>query len=577
MHNVLFVLLRRIRTPLILLIVVYAISVLGFVLIPGVDDKGQPWHMGFFHAFYVVSYTATTIGFGELPYLFTSAQRLWSILVIYASVVTWLYSIGALFTVLQDPGLRSLMVRHAFQREVARIREPFYLICGYGDTGTLLVRALAESDIRAVALDINQECINALKLEDMPLHVPGWCADASHPDTLTVAGLTNHNCIGVIAITNSDDVNLRIAITARLLHPHLTTVCRAETLEAEKNMSAFGADHIINPFSTFAGRLAMALHSPGLYLLYEWMTVTQAEDLREPIFPPHGHWILCGYGRFGKAVYERLTAEGIAVTIIEADHARTSPPPGSIQGRGSESDALRKAGIDTAVGMVVGTDNDATNLSVALIARSLNPNLFMVVRQNQHQNEATFFAANLQLVMQRAVVIAHKIFALVTTPLLPEFLLLARTQGNDWANVLVARIGGIVGDESPYTWIIEVNDTATPAIATALQTGCKVRVGDLFLDPGNRADTLPGLPLLLMRENKPTLLPLDEHYLALGDRLLLCGRIEVSEQMKLILYNHNALNYVLTGIDRPAGLLWDWLTKKRKRGKAELTRLSRTV
>jgi hypothetical protein len=229
MQNVLFVLLRRIRTPLILLIAVYAISVLGFVLIPGVDDKGQPWRMGFFHAFYVVSYTATTIGFGELPYLFTNTQRLWSVLVIYASVLTWLYSIGALFTALQAPGLRSLMVRYAFQRDVARIREPFYLICGYGDTGALLARALAESDTRSVVLDISQECINALKLEDLPLHVPGWCADASHPDVLTVAGLTHGNCIGVIALTNSDDVNLRIAITARLLHPHLLTVCRAES------------------------------------------------------------------------------------------------------------------------------------------------------------------------------------------------------------------------------------------------------------------------------------------------------------------------------------------------------------
>jgi voltage-gated potassium channel len=563
MQNVLFLLLRRIRTPLILLIVVYAISVLGFVLIPGVDAAGQPWHMGFFHAFYVVSYTATTIGFGELPYLFTDAQRLWTILIIYSSVLTWLYSIGSLFTALQDPGLRSLMVRNAFQREVARIHEPFYLICGYGDTGTLLARALAESDVQSVVLDINQECINALKLEDLPMHVPGWCADASHPDSLTVAGLTNLNCIGVIALTNSDDVNLRIAITARLLHPHLTTVCRAETQEAEKNMAAFGTNHIINPYSTFAGRLAMALHSPGTYLLYEWMTVTQNEALREPIFPPHGHWILCGYGRFGKAVHERLSAEGIAVTIIEADHASTSPPPGSVQGRGSEPDALRQAGIETAVGIVVGTDNDATNLSVALTARLLNPNLFMVARQNQHQNEATFFAANLQLVMQRAIVIAHKIFALVTTPLLPEFLSLARTQGNEWANVLVARIGGIVGDKAPYTWIVEVDDANTPAIAAALQAGIKIHVGHLFMDPSNRADTLPGLTLLLMRENNPTLLPLDEHQLAIGDRLLLCGHIEVSEQMKLTLYNHNALNYVLTGVDRPAGFIWDWLTRQR--------------
>ena len=558
-----FLLLLRIRKPLILLIVVYAISVLGFVLIPGMDDKGHPWHMGFFHAFYVVSYTATTIGFGELPYLFTNAQRLWSVLVIYASVLTWLYSIGALFTALQDPGFRSLMVRYAFQRDVARIRERFYLICGYGDTGTLLARALAETDIRSVVLDINQECINALTLEGLPVHVPGWCADASHPDALTVAGLTHNNCIGVIALTNSDDVNLRIAITARLLHPHLLTACRADSLEAEKNMTAFGTNHIINPFDTFAGRLAMALHSPGMYLLYEWMTATQTEGLREPIFPPHGHWILCGYGRFGKAVHERLTAEGIAVTIVEADHARTAPPPGSVQGRGSEPEVLRQAGIVAAVGIVMGTDNDATNLSIAFTARTLNPRLFMVARQNQHHNEAIFHAANLQLVMQREAVIAHKIFALITTPLLPDFLNLVRTQGNEWANVLVSRIGGIVDDVAPHTWVAEVNAATAPTLTTALQAGRKICVGDLYLDPRNRADMLPCLSLLLMRGNESTLMPADDHGLAVGDRLLLCGRMEASRHMHHTLYNHNALHYVLTGIDRPAGLVWDWLTRQR--------------
>ena len=49
------------------------------------------------------------------------------------------------------------------------------------------------------------------------------------------------------------------------------------------------------------------------------------------------------------------------------------------------------------------------------------------------------------------------------------------------------------------------------AIAAALQAGIKIHVSHLFMDPSNRADTLPGLTLLLMRENNPTLLPLDEH------------------------------------------------------------------
>ena len=71
MENVLFVLIRRMRLPLITVLCVYAVSVLGFVLIPGVDDEGRVWRMDFFHAFYFVSFMGSTIGFGEIPFPFT--------------------------------------------------------------------------------------------------------------------------------------------------------------------------------------------------------------------------------------------------------------------------------------------------------------------------------------------------------------------------------------------------------------------------------------------------------------------------------------------------------------------------
>ena len=47
--------LRRMRVPLLVLIAAYAVSILGLALVPGVDDQGRPWRMGFFEAFYFVS------------------------------------------------------------------------------------------------------------------------------------------------------------------------------------------------------------------------------------------------------------------------------------------------------------------------------------------------------------------------------------------------------------------------------------------------------------------------------------------------------------------------------------------
>jgi hypothetical protein len=76
--STIFLVLRRLRAPLIVLIVIYAITVFGLTLMPGVDAAGKPWKMSIFHAFYFMSYTATTIGFGEIPYAFSDAQRMWS-------------------------------------------------------------------------------------------------------------------------------------------------------------------------------------------------------------------------------------------------------------------------------------------------------------------------------------------------------------------------------------------------------------------------------------------------------------------------------------------------------------------
>src|ERR671917_460778 len=102
-----FLIMRRMRVPLIVLIIIFSVSVLGLTLIPGQDAEGNPWDMGFFDAIYVMSYTATTIGFGEIPYPFTYNQRMWVTISIYLTVVGWAYAIGSLLGLLQDRAFRS--------------------------------------------------------------------------------------------------------------------------------------------------------------------------------------------------------------------------------------------------------------------------------------------------------------------------------------------------------------------------------------------------------------------------------------------------------------------------------------
>ena len=560
MPNVVYPLLRRLLLPLIVLVLVYAVSTLGFVLIPGQDDQGRPWHMDFFHAFYFVSFMGSTIGFGEIPYPFTEAQRAWTTVSIYATVIAWLYGIGALLTTLQDPAFRRLMVETRFRRAVRHLREPFYLVCGYGDTGSQLVAALAEEGIMTVVVDIREERIREVELSDLPYLPPALCADASVPSVLQQAGLESPHCRALIALTDDDEANLAAAVAAHLLNPSVRVIARAERPELQANIASFGANDVLNPYELFAGRLALALHSPGMYVLFEWMTGVPHEPLQEPLFPPHGRWILCGYGRFGKAVYRRLAEEGVQATVVEADPERTDAPWDAVVGVGTQPDTLEEAGIHEALGIVAGTDNDINNLSIIATARELNPNLFMVARQNQTSNDPLFAAANLALVMKRGSVIAHKIFALLRTPLIGDFLDLAREQGNDWANQLVSRILGVVTDEVPQIWEVEITPDGAPGFFDA-PPACTPTVDALRRDPRDRSLRLECIPLLLRRGTERLLLPGEDTPLEEGDHLLFCGSQVARSEMEWIVNNVNALHYVLTGVERPHGAIWRWLRR----------------
>lgn len=571
MENVIFLIIRRMRMPLLTLIATYTVAILGFVLIPGQDSDGNPWHMDFFHAFYVVSYTATTIGFGEIPYAFTESQRLWVTLSIYATVVGWFYSLGTLVALLQDKTFQRAATELRFARRVRRRHEPFFLVCGYGETGSVLVRALTDRNQHAVAVDIEEQRINLLKLENLREYVPALCADARRPEHLLEAGLRHPLCAGVVALTDVNETNLKVAIAAKLMHPNIKVICRADSHDVEANMASFGTDHIYDPFDIFALYLVTAIQAPCLTLMHEWLTGLRGERLKAPIYPPaEGLWILCGYGRFGKAIYNHLRSEGLELVVVEENPDRTGEPScGCIVGRGTEAVTLEQAEIRRAVGLVAGTNHDSNNLSIVMTARALNSDLFVVARENHLDNEELFDAVEADIVMHPSSIVANRIRVLLATPLLTEFESYARYQDDAWACQLVSRIVALVHEHVPDVWEISVVEEHAHAVCEALSEGVGVTLGNLLQDPRDRERGLPAIPLMLLRRNKRELLPKEDLRLRRGDRLLLCGRHCAHSRMGWTLQNVHALGYILTGNSRPEGSVWRWwsdLAKRRHKG-----------
>lgn len=539
--------LRRMRGPLITLISVYAVAVLGLTLIPGVDGDGNPARMDFFHAFYFVSFMGSTIGFGELPYPFTAGQRMWVTVCIYFSVVAWLYTIGRAVALAQEPAFRQALTHGAFERAVDRIHDPFYIICGYGDTGRLLVEGFTARGTRTTVVDKEQQRINDLELAALEIYVPGLCADAEHPETLISAGLNDIHCAGVIAVTSNDNINLKVAITSKLLQPDLRVICRSEIHDVGINMESFGTDLIVNPFDIFADRLATALHSPANYIIRRWLTSPTGTPFSEPLFPPRGRWILCGYGRFGKAVDRFLSFEGVEATIIEVDPGHTDAPYDTIIGRGTEAVTLREANVEQSAGIIAGTDDDTNNLSIIMTAREINPELFVVARQNRQRNSALFEAANVDVVMQRSDIIARTIITAIVNPMLALFLDQLPDDDPEWSNTLASRISGACEDFA-YTWNLSLTRSHCPALAVSLYQGATISLATI-LDESQKCsgENASPLPLMLRRESQTTILPEPETLLQHGDQILFCGTPSAENRITWIAGNLNALESALQG------------------------------
>ena len=563
MDSIFFLVFRRMRAPLLALVVAYSVAILGMVLIPGQDADGKPWFMDFFDAFYFVSYMSTTIGFGEVPFEFSGAQRIWVTVCIYGTVIVWLYSIGSLIALLQDKALKRAVEEGRFARRVNAIREPFYLVCGYGQTGSGLVRALTDRGQRAVVLDNNPERVNLLKLENLREFVPTLRADVGQPENLLLAGLRNPHCACVLALTSSNDVNLKVSLSAKLMQPEAKVICRADSRDVEANMASFGTDHIYDPFDIFALYLATAFQAPCLTLLYDWLGRRHGSELSEPLYPPaKGLWIICGYGRFGKAVYERLAGQHAELIVIEARPELTGTPPGVwVEGRGTEAKTLNQADIHRAVGLIAGTDNDVNNLSIVMTALQLNDRLFTVLRQNQLMNDELFEAVGADILMHPSLIVSHRVRVLLSTPLLTEFSHHARDKEDAWACELASRIAALAHERAPEVWEVRIDDEDAYALVQLCRKGATPVLGDLLRDPRDRGRALPVIALMRRRENSHTLLPPLEDRLCNGDRLLFCGRRDAYGSMRWTLQNTNALTYVLYGSSPPRGVVWRWLMR----------------
>ncbi len=104
------------------------------------------------------------------------------------------------------------------------------------------------------------------------------------------------------------------------------------------------------------------------------------------------HYIICGHGRMGKIVRERLEEEKLPFVVIDNKEEQLEDIKQTnsclfIEGDAAHEDILTKAGIKKAKGLAALLSTDADNLYLVLSAKLINPSLFILSKAMDEEAE----------------------------------------------------------------------------------------------------------------------------------------------------------------------------------------------
>lgn len=130
------------------------------------------------------------------------------------------------------------------------------------------------------------------------------------------------------------------------------------------------------------------------------------------------HFIICGYGRFGRWLAEELARKGERFVVIDASAALPAEVVG-FNADATEDKTLREAGVERARALLAALPSDADNVYVTLTAKELNPKIFVVSRCEHESGEGRLRRAGADRVVAPYAIGGHRMVELAMNPSLP--------------------------------------------------------------------------------------------------------------------------------------------------------------
>ncbi|MBT3312611.1 MAG: potassium channel protein [Desulfobacterales bacterium] len=114
------------------------------------------------------------------------------------------------------------------------------------------------------------------------------------------------------------------------------------------------------------------------------------------------HHIVCGYGRIGQVLCEKLREQSVDLVVIENNPDLIPVMDNDkilyVSGSASDEANLHKALIKKAKVLIAALATDIDNVFLVLTARQLNPDLFILARTSLKESEAKLRAAGANMV-----------------------------------------------------------------------------------------------------------------------------------------------------------------------------------
>jgi voltage-gated potassium channel len=219
--------------------------------------------------------------------------------------------------------------------------------------------------------------------------------------------------------------------------------------------------------------------------LGRWLRMNQAT---RSIGRLSGHYVICGYGRVGRAVLEELRRRSYASVVIEskpelepllAEHGIRY-----IAGDPADEAVLRQAGVERAHGLVCAVDSDAANVFITLTARALNPELRIVARASDRASVDKLVRAGADEVVSPYGLTGRRMAVLAVQPSVLEVLDLL----NLGSDIKLEEVAVQAGTHLDGLTVTEARARYAGVAILAL----KKPGSDVSANPGNEARLAPG-------------------------------------------------------------------------------------